>query len=282
MTILLDTYKELVKEAEDAVVKERVDFLDKYAAFATEELQKEFPNNFTQDDVVDLAGRLIDNDLAVEAEQEKQAEAVNIVAEYIKVAEAALADEYGKNYTSADVELLADRLMEKDAEAAFDEDAQEIIKNAFLTELESVLDMEKMSGKVKDFFVDPKVLEETTKVLQAKYKDASNAVQAFMKSVPNMIRSQYSQAKTDIQMLPQSVKELGGKQRKHYADIITSPIGDVPTESERVMAGNAWIRSKNLKSSAIRGIRDVAVGAGAAGAVGYGLHRGAKAVYGDK
>lgn len=75
---LLDTYEQMTKQAEVSELEEqRLDVLAKYASVAEELLQKEYPNNYTQDDVVKLAEALIVRDVEAEEEQAK-------VAEYIE------------------------------------------------------------------------------------------------------------------------------------------------------------------------------------------------------
>lgn len=139
MAILLDVYSEMQKEAEEAeqtkLVNERVEVLDKYAALATELLHAEYPNDFTQDDIVALADKLIQRDLAIEDQNEKTAEAKQLVTEYVKVAEQMLQQEHGKEYTPQTVELLADKLMELDAKDMFEKEAETVTQIAFLDEL---------------------------------------------------------------------------------------------------------------------------------------------------
>lgn len=80
---LLEIHSQMLKEAEEKkLVAERVSILEKYAAFAEEQLRKEFPNNFTKADVAELADQMIQHDLAVEEQEAKQAEAQEKVAEF--------------------------------------------------------------------------------------------------------------------------------------------------------------------------------------------------------
>jgi hypothetical protein len=82
MSILLDTYNEMIKQSEQKeVLTERVSVLEKYASLAEQELQKAYPNNFTKADVVELADQMIQHDLSIEEAQTKQAEVVEKIAE---------------------------------------------------------------------------------------------------------------------------------------------------------------------------------------------------------
>jgi predicted ATP-dependent protease len=75
MSNLLETYEQLQKQAEyDELDKERVDVIVKYASLAEEKLSDAYGDNYTEDDVIKVAEFMIDNDLAVEEEQEKIAE----------------------------------------------------------------------------------------------------------------------------------------------------------------------------------------------------------------
>ncbi len=72
---LTQLHEEMLKEAaEQAEIQENVNILVKYASYAEELLEEKFGDDYTADDVEKLAEALIDNDLAVEAEQEKVAE----------------------------------------------------------------------------------------------------------------------------------------------------------------------------------------------------------------
>ena len=79
MALLIDVYNDLVKEATEIETKEmlaeRVEFLNKYADLATELLSAEFPNDYNKDDVIALADKLIERDMVISNEQEKQAQA---------------------------------------------------------------------------------------------------------------------------------------------------------------------------------------------------------------
>ena len=64
---LLDVYEEMNKQAEtNAEEMQRVDVLAKYAEAAEGLLQENYPENFTQDDVVKLAEALIVRDIELE------------------------------------------------------------------------------------------------------------------------------------------------------------------------------------------------------------------------
>jgi len=72
---LTELHEEMLKQAaENEKMQETVNVLVKYASYAEELLEERFGEDYTADDVEKLAEALIDNDLAVEAEQEKVAE----------------------------------------------------------------------------------------------------------------------------------------------------------------------------------------------------------------
>jgi len=72
---ILETYEVLkAKEAEVQVEKERIEVLSKFAAFAAQELESQFPGQWTPEDQAKLAAALIDMAIAEEQEQEKVAE----------------------------------------------------------------------------------------------------------------------------------------------------------------------------------------------------------------
>ena len=79
MSNLLETYEsmkanaDITKEAE-AVENERVETLEKYATVADNLLAEEYGNDYNENDVVELAHSLINNDLQQEEAQEKVAE----------------------------------------------------------------------------------------------------------------------------------------------------------------------------------------------------------------
>lgn len=82
MSLLIDVYTSMVKEAEaQAEVAERVDILSKYASAAEELLQASFPNDYTKEDVIELADRLIAKDAVETEEAEKTAEYEQLGAE---------------------------------------------------------------------------------------------------------------------------------------------------------------------------------------------------------
>ena len=138
MAILLEVYNDMIKEAEEtatkAVIQERVNLLDKYASLATELLNAEFPNDFSKDDVVELADKLIERDVAIADAQEKTAQAKELIGEYVKVSQSLMERQYGKDFTPADVEKLASTLYEMDATAELEKEADVIAMAAFLDE----------------------------------------------------------------------------------------------------------------------------------------------------
>jgi len=76
---LLDTYNAMQKEAEEAVEEvtktaEEDEILQKYAEFADAELAKEYKEDYTKEDVIKLAQKLIDRDIAIQENIEKVAE----------------------------------------------------------------------------------------------------------------------------------------------------------------------------------------------------------------
>jgi len=89
MSNLLDTYNNMVANAnanaeEEYLQKEaeaadnaRVEVLHKYASAADELLATEYGDNYNEDDVVELAQRLINHDVQEEEAQEKVAEYVD-------------------------------------------------------------------------------------------------------------------------------------------------------------------------------------------------------------
>lgn len=134
MGILLNVYNDMVKEAEMSVVAEQVEILEKYASAATELLQAEFPNDYTKEDVVELADKLIQRDVELNAQNEKVAEAKAITEEYVKVAEQLLEQEHGTDFTKEAVAMLADKMMEADAQIEFEKEAEAIQMQGFLDE----------------------------------------------------------------------------------------------------------------------------------------------------
>ena len=155
MALLIDVYNDLVKQAEELETKEmlaeRISILDKYASAATELLNAEFPNNFDKNDVIALADRLIERDIAIGDMQEKQAAAVELLGEYVEVSRDLMAQEYGKDFSDTAVEKLASTLYEMDLEE-FSKEAQSIVEFAFLDELNKVAGTEFASiDEVKEF-----------------------------------------------------------------------------------------------------------------------------------
>tara|TARA_B110000196_G_C21000741_1_gene592838 strand:- start:229 stop:552 length:324 start_codon:yes stop_codon:yes gene_type:complete len=88
MANLLDTYENMVASShedaeQDAMNKEaeaqdnqRAEVLNKYASAADNLLAEEYGDDYNEDDVVELAQRLINNDVEQEEAQEKVAEYV--------------------------------------------------------------------------------------------------------------------------------------------------------------------------------------------------------------
>ena len=141
MGILLEVYDEMVKEAEKeaayAVLQERVELLNKYAAVATELLNAEFPNNFEKADVVELADKLIQRDIDINEAQEKTAEINETLTEYVKTARALLEDEKVE-FTDSTVEKLASALIDIDLKDNFEKEANVLEEFAFLDEFNKI------------------------------------------------------------------------------------------------------------------------------------------------
>jgi len=86
MANLLDVYEGMLdseqvvqeeaieKTAEEAVAEERIEVITKYATIADNMLAKEHGEDYTEDDVQELASYLIDHDAEIEEQQEKVAE----------------------------------------------------------------------------------------------------------------------------------------------------------------------------------------------------------------
>jgi hypothetical protein len=82
MSNLLEIHEQMLKEAETKqLMEDRVSILEKYAAYAEQLLQKDYPNNFNKSDVVELADKMIQHDIEVEEQQAKEAELQEKVAE---------------------------------------------------------------------------------------------------------------------------------------------------------------------------------------------------------
>ena len=89
MSNLLETYNNMVAQANEVAEAEefnkeaeaaenaRVEVLHKYASAADELLSAEYGEDYNEDDVVELAQHLINNDVAQEEAQEKVAEYVD-------------------------------------------------------------------------------------------------------------------------------------------------------------------------------------------------------------
>jgi len=72
---LLEKHEQLLKLAEkQELQQERINIIVKYAEFAESKLAEAYGEDYTEDDVTELADKLINYDLAVAAEQEKVAE----------------------------------------------------------------------------------------------------------------------------------------------------------------------------------------------------------------
>jgi hypothetical protein len=170
MALLIDVYNGLVKEATEVATKEmiaeRVELLDKYAALATELLNAEFPNNYDKNDVIALADKLIERDIVISDIQEKQAEAKELIGEYVKVSRDLLTQDGGE-FNDATVEKLASTLYELDLEDEFSKEAQAIVEHAFLDELNKVAGTEFTSlEEVKEFSKEAVNLEAAGKWIQ--------------------------------------------------------------------------------------------------------------------
>jgi len=185
MALLINVYNDLVKEAEEAatkeVIAERVEVLSKYADLATELLNAEFPNDYNKDDVVALADKLIERDMVITAEQEKQAEAKELLGEYVQVSRDLLAQEYDKDFKEVDVEKLASTLYELDLEDEFAKEAQAIVEFAFLDELNKLAGTEFTTlAQVKELIKDANLYSELAanapKTIMGKAKALGTAV----------------------------------------------------------------------------------------------------------
>jgi helix-turn-helix protein len=76
---LLDVHTQMLKEAAEKeeqtkLAEERVLVIEKYASTAKALMAEHYPNNHTDEDVVELTERMINHDLVVEEQQEKIAE----------------------------------------------------------------------------------------------------------------------------------------------------------------------------------------------------------------
>ena len=72
---LVDVWEnQKAKEAEAQIDGARVEVLQKFAEYAAEQLEKEFPGQWTQDDQLKLASELINMAVKEEEEEEKVAE----------------------------------------------------------------------------------------------------------------------------------------------------------------------------------------------------------------
>jgi hypothetical protein len=188
MAILLEVYNDMVKQAQEnaekAVIAERVEWLDKYAALATELLQAEFPNDYAKEDVVELADKLIDRDLSIADAQQKHAEATALLGEYVDVSRQLMEKEYGKDFTNADVEKLASALYEMDAAEELAKEAGTILEVAFIDEFNKLADSQFESLEQIDEFMKSADLA----AIGAKGKDLWNATKGkvtdFAKKYP--------------------------------------------------------------------------------------------------
>ena len=94
---LLAIHEQMLKQAEEEkaqtkLAEERVAVIEKYAAAAQDLMNQYYPKDHTQDDVVELAERMIDHDLGVEEQQQKIAE----LDEAGRIMARAFADELNK------------------------------------------------------------------------------------------------------------------------------------------------------------------------------------------
>jgi len=64
----------LEKNAEEALTEERIEAITKYATLADNMLAEKHGDDYTEEDVQELASYLIDHDADIEAQQEKVAE----------------------------------------------------------------------------------------------------------------------------------------------------------------------------------------------------------------
>lgn len=76
---LLEVHSQMLKEANEKaeqtkLAEERVLVIEKYASTAKALMNQAFPNNHTEQDVIELADAMIQHDLAVEEQQQKVAE----------------------------------------------------------------------------------------------------------------------------------------------------------------------------------------------------------------
>lgn len=191
MGLLLGVYNDLVKEAqvaaENAVIQERIEVLNKYAELATELLNAEFPNNYEKADVVDLADRLIQRDLEIADAQQKTAEAMEHLNAHVQVARELLTKEGGA-FTDATVEKLASELIEMEAEAQLFKEAGAIAEVAFVDEFNKIAGTE---------FESFEAIEEAVK--EAGFKDRAmgllESVKGKFKNMPTFeqmgIRARY-------------------------------------------------------------------------------------------
>lgn len=216
MGILLNVYNDMVKQAEESVVAEQIEVLAKYASVASELLQAEFPNNYTKEDVTELADKLIERDIAIESQNEKVAEAVAITEEYVKVAEQLLVQEHGTAFTKEAVVLLADKMMGMDAEEEFNKEAEVIKTQGFLDEFNKQAEtnfqsMDELNEAMVSFFKEAGLKEKAVSLL-------TSAKQSGTRAAVDLSRSAKANWKT----------MLGGPTGFWGAD---------PTTKERLIAG---------------------------------------------
>ena len=75
LTVHTEMLKQAAEQAEQSqLVEERVRVIEKYASVAKSLMNDFFPNNHTEDDVLEMADTLIQHDLQVEEQQQKVAE----------------------------------------------------------------------------------------------------------------------------------------------------------------------------------------------------------------
>ena len=115
--IIIEQFEEKKQEIADVMI-----VIKKYINAAKDALHVEYGDDFTAEDVKNLARLMFGHDLNVLMKDadlksdklSKQEEAV--IQQYTQAAQAALEAEYGDNYTANDIEELAMLMIERDAE----------------------------------------------------------------------------------------------------------------------------------------------------------------------
>lgn len=234
MGILLNVYNDMVKQAEEAVVAEQIDLLAKYASAASELLQAEFPNNYTKEDVTELADKLIERDIAIATETEKTAEAIAITEEYVKVAEQLLIQEHGNDFSKEAVALLADTMMGMDAEAEFNKEAEAIKAQGFLDEFN------KLAGTS---FESIEELDETIK-----QSSVADEVAPVVNKVKGAVQSAASAVKDKAGVVKDTAVNAYGRAR----NVVSTPGSD--SVSAPLLALKAKMQAKGAISNAAHAI----------------------------